>query len=98
VKEPIATDFATPTGQPEHMANSPTWMLDNCVWSAGYGARFRLRGGVWQRDVGLSRGQWGLCQDDYGRPTTTPTRTCCAVTCCPRKPSRAIPCCGMRPA
>src|SRR3954469_23966344 len=30
LKEPIATDFATPTGQPEHMANSPTWMMDNC--------------------------------------------------------------------
>lgn len=68
VKEPIATDYATPTGQPEHMANSPTWLMDNCVWSAGYGSRFRLRGGMWQRDVGLSRGQWGLCQDDYGRP------------------------------
>jgi hypothetical protein len=49
------------------MANSPTWMLDNSVWSAGYSSRFRLRGGVWQRDVGLSRGQWGLCQDNYGR-------------------------------
>lgn len=67
VKEPIATDYGSPTGQPEHMANSPTWMMDNCVWSAGYGSRFRLRGGAWQRDVGLSRGQYGLCQDDYGR-------------------------------
>jgi mono/diheme cytochrome c family protein len=66
-KEPIATDYATPGGQPEHMANSPTWMLDNCVWSAGYGSRFRFRAGAWQRDVGLSRGQYGLCQDDYGR-------------------------------
>jgi glucose/arabinose dehydrogenase/mono/diheme cytochrome c family protein len=67
-KDTIATDFATAGGQPEHMANSPTWMLDNCVWSAAYGSRFRLRGGMWQRDVGLSRGQWGLCQDNYGRP------------------------------
>jgi mono/diheme cytochrome c family protein/glucose/arabinose dehydrogenase len=66
-KDTIATDFATAGGQPEHMANSPTWMLDNCVWSAAYGSRFRLRGGMWQRDVGLSRGQWGLCQDNYGR-------------------------------
>lgn len=67
VKEPIATDYASPTGQPEHMANSPVWALDNSIWSAGYGTRFRLRGGVWQKDVGLSRGQYGLCQDDYGR-------------------------------
>lgn len=67
VKEVITNDYATVSGQPEHMANSPMWTIDNSVWSAGYGSRFRLRGGVWQKDVGLSRGQYGLCQDDYGR-------------------------------
>ncbi len=67
VKEPVATDYATAGGQPEHMANTPVWTMDNSVWSAAYGSRFKLRGGPWQRDVGLSRGQWGLCQDDYGR-------------------------------
>jgi mono/diheme cytochrome c family protein/glucose/arabinose dehydrogenase len=67
VKEVVATDFGTQGGQPEHMANSPLWAMDNAIWAAGYSTRFKLRGGVWQKDAGLGRGQWGLCQDDHGR-------------------------------
>ncbi|SKA77118.1 putative membrane-bound dehydrogenase domain-containing protein [Prosthecobacter debontii] len=67
VKEVIATDYGTAGGQPEHMANTPTWAMDNSIWSAGYATRFRLRGGVWLKDSGLGRGQYGLCQDDQGR-------------------------------
>ena len=67
VKEVVASDYGTLGGQPEHMANTPVWAMDNAVWSAGYSTRFKLRGGVWQKDSGLGRGQWGLCQDDYGR-------------------------------
>jgi mono/diheme cytochrome c family protein/glucose/arabinose dehydrogenase len=67
VKETIATDYGAAGGQPEHMSNSPVWCMDNGIWSAGCSFRFKLRGGVWQRDVGLGRGQWGLCQDDHGR-------------------------------
>ncbi len=67
VKDIIASDYGVPGGQPEHMANTPVWTLDNNIWSAGYSTRFRLRGGVWQKDTGLGRGQYGLCQDDKGR-------------------------------
>ncbi len=67
VKEVVAEDFGSRTGQPEHMANSPVWAMDNNVWFAGWGTRLRLRGGVWTRDSGLGRGQYGLCQDDTGR-------------------------------
>ncbi|WP_395735423.1 c-type cytochrome [Prosthecobacter sp.] len=67
VKDVVATDYGTLGGQPEHMANTPVWAMDNAIWSAGYSTRFKLRGGVWQKDSGLGRGQWGLCQDDYGR-------------------------------
>lgn len=67
VKDIVASDYGTFGGQPEHMANSPVWAMDNAVWSASYGTRFKLRGGVWQKDSGLGRGQWGLCQDDFGR-------------------------------
>jgi len=67
VKDIVASDFGTFGGQPEHMANSPIWAMDNAIWSASYGTRFKLRGGVWQKDSGLGRGQWGLCQDDCGR-------------------------------
>lgn len=67
VKDIVATDFGTLGGQPEHMANSPVWAMDNAIWSAGYSTRLKLRGGVWQKDSGLGRGQWGLCQDNFGR-------------------------------
>ncbi len=67
VKDVVATDFGTQGGQPEHMANTPVWAMDNAIWSAGYATRFKLRSGVWQKDTGLGRGQWGLCQDDFGR-------------------------------
>jgi mono/diheme cytochrome c family protein/glucose/arabinose dehydrogenase len=67
VKDVVATDFGSLGGQPEHMANTPVWAMDNAIWSAGYSTRFKLRSGVWQKDTGLGRGQWGLCQDDFGR-------------------------------
>lgn len=67
VKEVIAEDFGSRTGQPEHMVNSPVWAMDNSVWFAGWGTRLRLRAGTWTRDAGLGRGQYGLCQDDTGR-------------------------------
>lgn len=67
VRTVVATDYGTRGGQPEHMANTPTWAMDNRIWSAGYGTSFRLTAGAWQRGAGLGRGQYGLCQDDAGR-------------------------------
>jgi mono/diheme cytochrome c family protein len=63
----IASDFGTFGGQPEHMANTPTWTMDNRIYAANYGLSFRLVNGAWQRGPGLGRGQWGLSQDDAGR-------------------------------
>jgi mono/diheme cytochrome c family protein/glucose/arabinose dehydrogenase len=67
VKEVVTADFGVKGGQPEHMANTPVWSMDNHVWAAGYNSRLKLRGGVWMKDGGLGRGQYGLCQDDVGR-------------------------------
>ncbi len=69
-KEPITDRYATAGGQPEHMANSPTWMMDNWIVSAGYGFRFRFQGGQFVKDETTSFGQWGLTQDDWGRRFT----------------------------
>ena len=63
----IASDFGTFGGQPEHMANTPTWAIDNRVYAANYGTSFKLTNGAWQKGPGLGRGQWGLSQDDAGR-------------------------------
>lgn len=67
VKELVDGAYGSRTGQPEHMANSPTWCLDNWVYNANHGTRYRLKEGKWVAEAFPSRGQWGMCQDDYGR-------------------------------
>ena len=67
-KESIDSSFGTGGGQPEHMANSPVWMLDNWIYVANHSKRYRLKDGKFQDQVADRRGQWGLTQDDFGRP------------------------------
>ena len=76
-KLPIADDYAAQDdpklgdrANPEHASNSPTWTLDNWVYSANHTWRYRWAGGSatnWVKEPTLFRGQWGLAQDDYGR-------------------------------
>jgi glucose/arabinose dehydrogenase/mono/diheme cytochrome c family protein len=54
-------------GNPEHMANGLLRAIDNWVYSANTGARFRREGAQWVQGTTRSRGQWGLTQDDEGR-------------------------------
>ncbi|RYD76808.1 MAG: dehydrogenase, partial [Verrucomicrobiaceae bacterium] len=68
VKEVVDAKFGSRTGQPEHMANSPTWMMDNWILSANHGTRYRFANGKFISEATGSRGQWGMTQDDYGRP------------------------------
>jgi hypothetical protein len=68
VKEPVDPAYGSRTGQPEHMANSPTRFMDNWVYSANHGTRYRLKDGKWISESVPTRGQWGMCQDNYGRP------------------------------
>jgi mono/diheme cytochrome c family protein/glucose/arabinose dehydrogenase len=67
VKEQVSDTYATRGGQPEHMANSPTRFLDNWIYSANHGIRYKLKDGKWVSESTASRGQWGMTQDDYGR-------------------------------
>jgi glucose/arabinose dehydrogenase/mono/diheme cytochrome c family protein len=67
-KESIDASFGTGGGQPEHMANSPLWMLDNWIYVANHSKRYRLKNGKFEDQVADRRGQWGLTQDDFGRP------------------------------
>jgi mono/diheme cytochrome c family protein/glucose/arabinose dehydrogenase/HEAT repeat protein len=69
-QEIISTHYATPTGQPEHMANSATWMMDNWISSANYGFDFRLQNGSFLTRPTVTFGQWGNTQDDWGRQFT----------------------------
>jgi len=65
--EVIHDQYASKGGQPEHMANSPTWMMDNWIWSSGHGFRYRYTGGQFIREGTNGFGQWGRTQDDWGR-------------------------------
>ncbi len=69
-QEVVHDRYATAGGQPEHMANSPTWLMDNTIGSAGYATRFRFAGGQFAKEETVSFGQWGLTQDDWGRRYT----------------------------
>jgi mono/diheme cytochrome c family protein/glucose/arabinose dehydrogenase len=73
-KTQIAKDYATQADPKlekkaniEHSSNSPTWALDNWIYSANHTTRFRLVDGEWKREPTAFRGQWGLSQDDFGR-------------------------------
>jgi mono/diheme cytochrome c family protein/glucose/arabinose dehydrogenase len=55
-------------GNPEHTSNNPTWMLDNWIYSANHTERYRLVDGAWKSEKTTFRGQWGMTQDDVGRP------------------------------
>ncbi len=66
--EVVATDFGKEGGQPEHMVNSPTWMMDNSITMANHPSRYRLHQGGLVSEPTAQGGQWGLTQDDWGRP------------------------------
>jgi glucose/arabinose dehydrogenase/mono/diheme cytochrome c family protein len=63
----IAADYGSPVN-PEHTANGLMWALDNWIYSANHTVRFRYEGdGKFTRDLTITRGQWGISQDDAGR-------------------------------
>jgi mono/diheme cytochrome c family protein/glucose/arabinose dehydrogenase len=66
-KKPIANDFGGRSPDPEHKANGLVWSLDNWYYSANYAGRFRYVKGEFLKDGTISRGQWGIAQDDTGR-------------------------------
>lgn len=66
-KTEVASDYGITTN-PEHTANGLLRGLDNWIYSANYTSRFRYEGdGRFSREVTISRGQWGISQDDAGR-------------------------------
>jgi glucose/arabinose dehydrogenase/mono/diheme cytochrome c family protein len=66
-KTEIASDYGEITN-PEHNANGLLWAMDNWIYSANFTARFHYEGlGKFTRDSTVTRGQWGITQDDVGR-------------------------------
>ena len=65
-KELISDQFAT-QGVVEHGANGLMWAMDNTITIAQNDWDLSLKGGKATIMPALSRGQWGLTQDDAGR-------------------------------
>jgi mono/diheme cytochrome c family protein len=65
-KELISSKFST-QGVVEHGANGLYWAMDNRIVISQNDWDLSLKGGKPTITAGLSRGQWGLTQDDAGR-------------------------------
>jgi mono/diheme cytochrome c family protein len=65
-KDLISDDFAQ-QGVVEHGANGLYWSMDNTIVISQNGWNLSLKGGKPKILPSLSRGQWGVTQDDAGR-------------------------------
>jgi len=56
-----------PGGSVEHKTNGLAYNLDNWLYNAKSGWRYRFSGGKLLKEKTSSSGQWGISQDDQGR-------------------------------
>lgn len=55
-------------GNLEHQPSGLIWDLDNWIYMAVNSYRLRIQGtNILQEPTAANNGQWGLCQDDYGK-------------------------------
>jgi glucose/arabinose dehydrogenase len=67
-KERITDQYGRFEGDPQNNANGFYWGLDNRMYTAGQSnIQLRLKDGVFEIQPTLSRGEWGVSQDDAGR-------------------------------
>jgi mono/diheme cytochrome c family protein len=66
-KELVVDTYGQELGNIEHNANGLTWALDNWMYTSEHNGYLRLKDGKFEYQQTLSRGQWGVTQDDAGR-------------------------------
>ncbi len=67
-KERVTDQYGRFEGDPQNNANGFYWGLDNRMYTAGQATiQLRLKDGVFEVQPTLSRGEWGVSQDDAGR-------------------------------
>ena len=66
-KELVTNEYGRREANVEHNANSLLWALDNNIYTSEVDIDLRLRNGKFDVRKTLSRGQWGITQDDAGR-------------------------------
>lgn len=66
-REVVDSGINAGLSNPEHAANALTLGIDNWIYLANHGKRYRLMDGVWQIEPVPQVGQWGLGEDAWGR-------------------------------
>src|SRR5687768_4513858 len=66
-KERVADQYGRREANVEHTENGLLWALDNRIHSSEGTTGLRLKNGKFEISQTLSRGQWGITQDDAGR-------------------------------
>jgi mono/diheme cytochrome c family protein/glucose/arabinose dehydrogenase len=67
-KELVTDRFGRRDTDPENNANTFHWALDNRMYTAGQTTiQLRLKGGAFELEKTLERGEWGVAEDDAGR-------------------------------
>ncbi len=65
-KQLVCDCYGTALANVEHNANGLTWALDNWMHTSEGDTYLRLKDGKFETRKTLSRGQWGVTQDDFG--------------------------------
>jgi mono/diheme cytochrome c family protein/glucose/arabinose dehydrogenase len=63
----VASGFESGLSNPEHAPNGLMWGLDNWIYNAKDGTRYRFLNGKLEQSPTSFNGQWGISQDDAGR-------------------------------
>jgi mono/diheme cytochrome c family protein/glucose/arabinose dehydrogenase len=66
-RELVTDRYGRKEANVEHNANSLLWGLDNNIYTSEIDIDLRLKNGKFDVRKTLSRGQWGITQDDAGR-------------------------------
>lgn len=66
-KKVLVDSAYTEGGNVEHQSNALVRTLDNWIYNAESGKKYKRNGKGWIVDRMRSKGQWGMSQDDYGR-------------------------------
>ena len=66
-RELVTDTYGRRDANVEHNANGLFWAMDNRMYTSETDMYVRLRNGKFEVNKTLSRGQWGLSQDDGGR-------------------------------
>jgi mono/diheme cytochrome c family protein/glucose/arabinose dehydrogenase len=66
-KRVLVDDKYTEGGNVEHQPNGLLRAMDNWIYNAKSDKRYRKMGNKWLIEHTHFRGQWGICQDNYGR-------------------------------